>query len=50
VINPTTVFSLNAGYNHWFEGNVMEGYPFDMTSLGLPAFINKHRTSSRLCR
>jgi len=41
VINPTTVFSLNAGYNHWFEGNVMEGYPFDMTSLGLPAFINK---------
>ena len=32
VINPTTVFSLNAGYNHWFEGNVMEGYPFDFTS------------------
>ncbi len=29
------------GYNHWFEGNVMEGYPFDMTTLGLPAFINQ---------
>jgi hypothetical protein len=41
VISPTTVFSLNAGYNHWFEGNVMEGYPFDMTSVGLPAFINQ---------
>jgi hypothetical protein len=41
VINPTTVFSLNAGYNHWFEGNVMEGYPFDMTSVGLPSFINQ---------
>ena len=41
VISPTTVFSLNAGYNHWFEGNVMEGYPFDMTSVGLPSFINQ---------
>ncbi len=41
VINPTTVFSVNAGYCHWFEGNIMEGYPFDMTSLGLPAFINQ---------
>ncbi len=41
VINSKTVFSLNAGYNHWFEGNVMQGYPFDMTSLGLPAFINQ---------
>lgn len=40
VINPSTVFSFNAGYNHWFEGNTMEGYPFDMTSLGLPSFIN----------
>ena len=41
VFNPTTVFSLNAGYNHWFEGNVLQSYPFDMTSLGLPAFINQ---------
>ena len=41
VINPSTVFSVNAGYNHWFEGNVMEGYPFDMTSVGLPSFINQ---------
>ena len=40
VLNPTTVFSVNAGYNHWFEGNVMEGYPFDFTQLGLPSFIN----------
>jgi hypothetical protein len=40
VLNPTTILSLNAGYNHWFEGNVMEGYPFDFTQLGLPAFIN----------
>src|ERR1039458_8114042 len=41
VFNPTTVFSLNAGYNHWFEGNVLQSYPFDMTSLGLPGFINQ---------
>ncbi len=40
VVNPTTVFSLNAGYNHWFEGNVMEGYPFDFSQLGLPSWIN----------
>ncbi len=41
VLNPSTVFSLNAGYNHWFEGNVMEGYPYDFTQLGLPSFINQ---------
>jgi hypothetical protein len=41
VVSPTTVFSLNAGYNHWFEGNVLQSYPFDMTSIGLPAFINQ---------
>jgi Carboxypeptidase regulatory-like domain len=40
VLSPTTVLSVNAGYNHWFEGNVMEGYPFDFTQLGLPSFIN----------
>lgn len=41
VINPTTVLSLNFGLNHWLEGNVVQGYPFDMTKLGLPAFINQ---------
>jgi len=40
VVSPTTILSVNAGYNHWFEGNVMEGYPFDFTALGLPSFIN----------
>ncbi|HXN46912.1 MAG TPA: carboxypeptidase-like regulatory domain-containing protein [Bryobacteraceae bacterium] len=40
VLSPTTILSFNGGYNHWFEGNVMEGYPFDFTQLGLPAFIN----------
>src|SRR5579883_1655363 len=41
VINPTTVLSFNFGANHWLEGNVVQGYPFDMTTLGLPAFINQ---------
>jgi hypothetical protein len=41
VINPTTVLSLNFGLNHWIEGNVVQGYPFDMTKLGLPAFVNQ---------
>ena len=41
VLSSTTVFSFNAGYNHWFEGNIMEGYPFDFTQLGLPSFINQ---------
>ncbi|MBV8068755.1 MAG: TonB-dependent receptor, partial [Acidobacteriaceae bacterium] len=40
VISPTTVLSLNFGLNHWIEGNVVQGYPFNMTTLGLPAFIN----------
>ena len=40
VINPTTVFSLNAGYNHWFEGNVVQGYPFDMTQ-SRPACVHQ---------
>ena len=40
VLNPTTVLSLNFGMNHWIEGNVVQGFPFDMTKLGLPEFIN----------
>jgi hypothetical protein len=40
VITPTTVLSLNFGLNHWVEGNVVQAYPFDMTKLGLPSFIN----------
>ncbi len=40
VINPTTVLSFNFGANHWLEGNVVQAYPFDMTKLGLPSFIN----------
>jgi Carboxypeptidase regulatory-like domain/TonB dependent receptor len=40
VITPTTVLSLNFGLNHWVEGNAVQAYPFDMTRLGLPAFLN----------
>ena len=40
VINPTTVLSLNFGLNHWIEGNVVQAFPFDMTKLGLPTFLN----------
>ncbi len=40
VLNPTTVLSFNFGMNHWIEGNVVQAYPFDMTKLGLPAFLN----------
>ncbi len=40
VLNPTTILSLNFGANHWLEGNIVQGYPFDMTKLGLPSFIN----------
>ncbi len=34
------MLSLNFGLNHWIEGNVVQAYPFDMTKLGLPAFVN----------
>ena len=40
VLTPTTVFTFNAGLAHWVEGNEVQAYPFDVTRLGLPAFIN----------
>ena len=40
VLTPTTVLSFNAGLAHWVEGNVVQSYPFDLTKLGLPSFIN----------
>jgi Carboxypeptidase regulatory-like domain len=40
VLSPTTILSFNFGLAHWVEGNVVQAYPFDVTKLGLPAFIN----------
>ncbi len=40
VLNPTTVLSLLGGATHWVEGNIVQAYPFNVTQLGLPAFIN----------
>lgn len=40
VFNPSTVMSLNSGYSRWVEGNEVQGYPFNSSSLGLPAFID----------
>ena len=41
VPNATTVVTFNIGINHWLEGNVVQSYPFDVSSLGLPSFINQ---------
>jgi hypothetical protein len=38
--SPTWVMSVNLGLARWFEGNVCQGYPFNPSTLGLPAFLN----------
>ena len=40
VFNPTTVMSMNLGFARWVEGNLRQGYPFQPSTLGLPAFLN----------
>jgi hypothetical protein len=40
VFNPTTAISVNAGFHRWNQGGLYQGYPFDMTTLGLPAELN----------
>ena len=40
VFSPTFVLSLNFGWNRWVEGGIRQGSPFDVTTLGLPAFLN----------
>lgn len=37
---PTLMASLNFGFERWIEGNVRQGYPFQPSSLGLPAAID----------
>jgi hypothetical protein len=40
VFNPTLVMSVNAGFHRWNQGGLYQGYPFDQTTLGLPAALN----------
>jgi len=40
VFNPTTVVSVNFGIDRWVEGNVVQAYPFNPSTLGLPSFID----------
>jgi hypothetical protein len=37
---PTLVMSANAGLARWMEGNEMQAYPFNPSSLGLPTFLD----------
>jgi hypothetical protein len=38
--NPTLVMSVNAGGSRWAEGNAMQAYPFNPSTLGLPSFLD----------
>jgi hypothetical protein len=40
VFNATTALSANAGFHRWNQGGLYQGYPFDQTTLGLPAGLN----------
>lgn len=40
IFNATTAVSANAGYHRWNQGGLYQGYPFDQTTLGLPAALN----------
>lgn len=37
---PTLVMSANIGLTRWDEGNEMQAYPFNPSSLGLPSFLD----------
>lgn len=38
--NPTFVMSVNLGLVRWAEGNAMQSYPFNPSTLGLPSFLD----------
>lgn len=38
--SPTLVMSANVGLARWLEGNNMQAYPFNPSTLGLPAFLD----------
>ena len=40
IFNATTAITANAGYHRWVQGGTSQGYPFDQTSVGLPAVLN----------
>ena len=40
IFNATTAISANAGFHRWNQGGLYQGYPFDQTTLGLPAALN----------
>ena len=40
IFNATTAVSANVGYQRWNQGGLYQGYPFDQSTLGLPASLN----------
>ena len=40
IFNATTAMSANAGYHRWNQGGLYQGYPFDVSTLGLPGGLN----------
>lgn len=40
IFNAKTAMSANIGLSRWAEGSQTQGYPFDQSSVGLPASLN----------
>ncbi|MGO9275430.1 MAG: TonB-dependent receptor domain-containing protein [Terriglobia bacterium] len=40
VFSPTLVMDFDFGWGRWDEGRKPEGNPFNLTSVGLPSFLN----------
>ena len=38
--SPSLVMSASIGLTRWAEGNSMQGYPFNPSTLGLPSFLD----------
>ncbi len=41
IFNATTAITGNVGYHRWNQAGISQAYPFDQTSVGLPASLNE---------
>ncbi len=39
-IRPTLILAVNVGWGRWIEGRKPQGVPFQVSSLGLPAYLD----------
>ncbi len=42
IFNATTAATANVGFHRWNQGGLSQAYPFDQTTIGLPASLNSN--------